>query len=103
MNRVINDVLPTDCSPRNTNLNFRSGLPKSPEVDMLYFWFIASIIVLFESTSSHQTNLHTVEQFRRYGRNTFTDISYRISVQQYQLGNVMFWMAMVHQRTLFLM
>lgn len=26
---VISDVLPTDCSPRNTNLNFRSGLPKS--------------------------------------------------------------------------
>merc|ERR1719458_1547928 len=29
------DVLPTDCSPRNTSLNFLSGLPKSPEVDML--------------------------------------------------------------------
>merc|ERR1719507_229623 len=31
----MSDVLPTDCSPRNTSLNFLSGLPKSPEVDML--------------------------------------------------------------------
>merc|ERR1712117_349487 len=31
----MSDVLPTDCSPRNTSLNFLSGLPKSPEVDMV--------------------------------------------------------------------
>ena len=35
MKRVMSDVFPTDCSPRNTNLNFRSGLPKSPDVDMV--------------------------------------------------------------------
>ncbi len=34
MNLVMSEVLPTDCSPRNTSLNFRSGLPKSPEVDI---------------------------------------------------------------------
>merc|ERR1719422_2922044 len=31
----MSEVLPTDCSPRNTSLNFLSGLPKSPEVDMV--------------------------------------------------------------------
>ena len=35
MNLVMREVLPTDCSPRNTSLNLRSGLPKSPEVDMV--------------------------------------------------------------------
>ena len=37
MKRVIKDVFPTDCSPKNTNLNFRRGLPKSPDVDILYY------------------------------------------------------------------
>merc|ERR1719264_1911096 len=31
----MSEVFPTDCSPRNTSLNFLSGLPKSPEVDMV--------------------------------------------------------------------
>ncbi len=35
MNLVMSEVLPTDCSPRKTNLNFLSGFPKSPEVDMV--------------------------------------------------------------------
>merc|ERR1719427_1108326 len=30
----MSEVLPTDCSPRNTNLNLRRGLPKS-EPDIL--------------------------------------------------------------------
>ena len=30
MNRVISDVFPTDCSPRNTSLNLRIALPYSP-------------------------------------------------------------------------
>ena len=37
MKRVMSEVFPTDCSPRNTSLNFLSGLPKSPEVDMVTF------------------------------------------------------------------
>lgn len=32
--RVIRDVFPTLCSPKNTNLNFRNGFPKSPLVDI---------------------------------------------------------------------
>ena len=35
MNLVMSEVLPTLCSPKNTSLNFRSGLPKSPEVDIV--------------------------------------------------------------------
>ena len=35
MNLVMSEVLPTDCSPRKTSLNFRRGLPKSPEEDMV--------------------------------------------------------------------
>ncbi len=34
MNLVMSEVLPTDCSPRKTSLNFLSGLPKSPDVDI---------------------------------------------------------------------
>jgi len=34
MNRVINEVLPTDCSPRNTSLNFRRGFWKEDSAMM---------------------------------------------------------------------
>ena len=35
MNLVMSEVFPTDCSPRKTNLNFRNGLLKSPDVILL--------------------------------------------------------------------
>ena len=35
MKRVIRLVLPTDCSPKKTNLNFRSGLLNESPVDAM--------------------------------------------------------------------
>src|SRR5271156_5142446 len=38
MNRVINEVLPTDCSPRNTSLNFRRGFWKEDSAMTIETW-----------------------------------------------------------------
>lgn len=46
------------CSPKNTNLNFRNGLPKSPEVDIVLvsfysIFFSSSISRLISILSNH--------------------------------------------------
>ena len=50
-NLVIREVLPTDCSPRKTSLNFLSGLPKS-EVIMLNYE-IWNIFIISYSVRSY--------------------------------------------------
>merc|ERR1719229_410005 len=52
----MSDVLPTDCSPRNTSLNFLSGLPKSPEVDMVRTRSTHSPQHFRDSVSRHNLN-----------------------------------------------
>ncbi len=47
MNLVMRDVLPTDCSPRKTSLNFLSGLLKeSPDPAAIFDQDCVIVIVL---------------------------------------------------------
>lgn len=57
--REMSENLPL-CSPRKTNLNFRRGLPKSPDVDMvIYFINIKCILfnpgIVFSTEFYHKT------------------------------------------------
>lgn len=52
MKRVISEVFPTLCSPKNTNLNFRNGLPKSPLVDIFCLSCVRFRIAFYPRTES---------------------------------------------------
>lgn len=54
--REMSENLPL-CSPRKTNLNFRRGLPKSPDVDMVIY-FINIKCILFNPGNVFSTKLY---------------------------------------------
>ena len=70
MKRVMSDVLPTDCSPRKTNLNFRRGLLKeSPVVaifrsDRIWFGFTFFIDYLLQAGPSEPAKLNDFCSFK---------------------------------------
>lgn len=54
--REMSENLPL-CSPRKTNLNFRRGLPKSPDVDMVIY-FINIKFILFNPETVFSTEFY---------------------------------------------
>ena len=52
--RVMSDVFPTLCSPKNTNLNLRRGFPNSLEFDMMMLFFSVVYCVWFEKNGEER-------------------------------------------------